>query len=776
MAITNLKVKFATKGHSIKKMFDCRVNVKDRIEYLRFGTNFEENAIGISYITSPGLDVDKNILINEVSTDIPRNNAIENTETVFYSDKINFYHASFMLTDIFKKVDNEDVALYLRHELKLSQSAIDSVQVVDENGDLVDPDLWSYIDESSLTNTTSRYIYTNLKCQTIKKDGSYESYYVKYKHGNDVVVELLDTKPFYEKVPFETSKNNRQYILVNDGDHFQLIVVFDSRTYSPTPYDKSQRFGLKITNNSVIKVEKPNASLPGERWYLRIIPGDFKIGTNRYWVPEFYNQLYSPVFPYRRIREKALTKLNDKLFSTDTYPISNLGITGFFVDIVMKDKNGKVVRAFSNDPDANIYKTRNGFVTNIVYEKNQIESVSSNSGFIKMKESVPRGMKLYATYTYEETAYTYEKLSVNPSINPEILGKRIIFYCKPNCTETSIHHLIVEEDGRIITSSETKMYESVSSKVHAGTLTTIHDPSLLDEDYYTGYELEILSGDNSGRKIEVKSYNPYSKVISLTQEMSTPLAEGTFYRINKKINGYTTYDSISNTVFDYFGWEETSAMLDDVKLADVHVVQTVNINDIDSYDSRIVGGGVSENQIDNALKIQSETKWYWDIGNFDGDAYPGMASILIELPRKILKEMGGAFSRDQVTEIVGRHIGEGIYPVIRYYDKSTEVTKVVPGDSQIYLEWRIIDATEYRIYAGNSADNLELKVTEPGTRGKTILTGLENNKVYYIQVEPIVGGIARLRSRSIAVMPFSYAEGKPSIKYGQGNYGGATYE
>lgn len=778
MPVGNLKLQYASKGLIVKKKYDSRIIVKDTVEQLRFSTSYEKGSIGVSYISAPVLNVDENILIKDTSYFLNGNTLEEQTDFLKLTDNFEVAHANFWITDIFTEINGEEIPLYLRHDLSAIEN-FSHLEILDSNYNPIDPELWFFIDESIAQGTSYKSIYTNLESSIDKKNSTYELYYVRYKDltTNSVVTEILDTKPFYQRSSFFTERTQRQYVLTQEDSTFNVQVVFDSLNNSPTPYVGGQRYSVKIFKESVISVQKPAASLPSERWYLRISPGDIKHSGKRYWTPEYYTQLYNPVYPYRSIKEKEGIFVERDLLYTDIFPIANLGISGFFVEIILKNKEGEIIRAITNDPNADTYITKSGFVTSVFYEKDVIESISSNSGFIKLKQKIPSDLRAFLSYRYEEKYLTYNKISVNPSINPEILGKRIVIYCKPEESEQAIHHLVVKENGLIEKSSETHRFETVEGTAISGNIDSLIDDNLSsDQDFYSGYELEILSGDNSGRKVKILGYDKTLQKIFFEDTLPQPIIEGVIYRINKYLTSYETTDNVLQKTYSYVGWEEEAYLNMDLKLADIYVIQTIVINDIKDFDARVLGGGVKEERVKDALSLQDEVRWYWDIGSFDGDPYPGMGSVLIELPRYILKELDGPFTREQVEEIVIKHMGDGSYPLIKYYDASTEITSIDTGDGFVEVKWRLINANKYNIYIGNTADNLSLVKEEPGTRNSTRIENLENNKQYYIQIEPVVGGVERLRSRALSFIPFSFAELDPPILYDRGLYSGGTYE
>lgn len=775
MPVGTISLKYTTKNFPIHKTFDTRINVKDTVEYLRFSTVFTDGGVGVSFIDAPRISIEDNVLIQESTTQIANNAKRIRKELELFTDDFMSEFASFYITDIVTTVDGEDSPLYFKHDLS-SKTDISNLRVLNADMTEVNSNLWTYIDETATLGFDSRNIYTNLQCSIDKRNSAYEIYYIKYRDNvtNEIVTELLDSKPFYSQSSFLTERSKREYIITELSTGYRVNVIFDSLNYSPTPVVGQQRFYVKNREKSKIYIEKPAATLASERWNLRISPGDFNFGGRRYWVPEYYTQLYSPTFPYKLEKEREVLILDNQLLYTDLFPIADLRINGFYLYIIMKDASGSIVQAITNDPDADTYITKQGFVTDLFYDKEGIQSISSNSGFIKLKEKVKPGLRAFVSYRYSENFFTYLDLSVNPSINADILGKRILMYVTPDFNTRSVHHLITDETGTILEASQTGLYKSFEGFATDGSIAYLEDTELPAADYFTGFELEVLSGLNSGIKVKISAYNDFK--LSFADSLPHPVLAGTLYRILKKVSNYITVEPRLGQTYSYTGWDGIAIANSYLKLGDVFVTQNLNISDIKSYDSRILGGGLKTDKEEASLQLQDEARWYWDIGNFDGTPYPGMGSILVELPRYILKELGGSFEREQIKEIVQRHMGSGGYPVIKYYDASTEITYLEPGDGTVFIQWELIDASQYNIYIGNSADNVSLYQSQPGTRNTATVTGLENNKIYYVQIEPIVGGQARLRSRVMSFMPFNYSNTLPPIKYGQGKFSAGSYE
>ena len=762
MPAGKIRLKFLTKNLVVKKKFDCRTIIRQDIEKLRFSTSYEQGSTGISYLSAPELNPEDNILIVDNSFEIENNSLEEGLEFIKLEDTFSTTRSNFIVTDVFIGDDPQ----FFWHSMPISHD-FTHLQLLNEDLTIVDPGSWVYFDETERLGTPRRGIYTNLQCSLDKKERKYEVFYVRYRRSDtkEIVTHLLDASPFYSESSFTSSRNERRFVKTQSVGRTDVQMVFDSINYSPTPQAGRQRYMIRVNPDSVISIEKPAAFSPSERWYLRITPGDISVGERRYWVPEFYRQLFNPIYPFKKAQSKRATKIKGDLLYTDLFPIANLGVKGFYIEILVKDSFGGIVQAITDDPGAQTYITEAGALTDIVYEKGMIESIGAQTGIIKLTKPLLAG-DVFLNYKYVEKFFTYNQLIVNPSINPDIMGKKILLYCKPNARDKSIEHLIVLEDGLIESSSKDDLFVTVNSVVESGGRDYFVDSTLSPYgDCYSGFELEILSGSNSGEKVKIASYDAVTNRVGLSSPLDNVLAAETIYRINKYFHSYSSRSIALGITYSYTGWEDYAVSESEHVLGDTYVIQKIVEDDISTYDVRIRGGGVKESRAFDASTLQNESQWYWDTGRWDGNAYPGMGALLIELPRDVLKEMGGAFDRDQIEGIVTKHMGSGSYPLIKYYDKSTEITDITTGSEYVDVEWRSVSATKYNIYLGNSSDNLTLLRSEPGTRYKTRIEGLENNKTYYIQLESVVGGIERLRSRTIAFVPYSFVELAPAIKY-----------
>ena len=427
MPIGSISLNFTLNNFPIKKTFDTRINVKTELEYLRFSSGYLLDGLGLSYINSPPINPENNIVIVDKSNQIPLNAKESFTETEYLLDNFLIDYAGFYISDVVKIVNGEETPLYYWHDLS-DVPSLNNIQILDSNKNPVNPDLWVYYDETSTLGEERKGVYSNLNCSVKQKENSYEIFYIKYKNlvTNEIVEELLNSKPYYEQASFLSERTNRKYTISQIQSQYLINIIFDSFNYSPTPKTDSQRFWLKRKSKNKIVLEKPGLISSSDRWNLKITPGDFFHNGMKYWVPEYYLQLFTPTFPYRLAKERRATILSKNLIYLDLNPIVNLDLNGYYIYIALKEPSGAVKRVFTNDPNADTYITKQGFVTDIFYEKDAIESVSTNSGFILLNQDIPSGQEVYVSYRYIEQYYVYDHLLINPSINPSILGKKIV--------------------------------------------------------------------------------------------------------------------------------------------------------------------------------------------------------------------------------------------------------------------------------------------------------------------------------------------------------------
>lgn len=786
MGLSRIGFSFSVKKIPVNLNFDVRVNCRQDFTYLRYSSNFATTSAGVSFLNSKPISVEENIIIRDLTENLPENSPRKFFERVYNRLDFEVETGDFYITDVFKTTSrNEEVPLYLRHNLSQFEN-VSNVEILDGDFNPVSKDLYSYYDESAKLGRNSKSIYTNLENIYDQTTNSYTVYYYRFTDSSTgkFITGLLDSKKFYEPVDFNTPQNERAYRIEPGTTTSRVEVWFNSIAFSPTPAVSGQRFSLKSEGGNRIGLLKPISLPPSNKWYPRITRGEFYRNIEGlrlfYHVPEYFNQFFSPVPPFKNAIEQEATFLDERMIHVSPSPMAALGVSGFYVYIVFKDSFNRTRRAVTDDPLAGFYTTKEKVLTDVFYEKDVIQSIDSEKGFIRFNQPFDTSLNVYVSYRYIEKHFTYRDINVNSTINNSILNTKNLFYIIPEGitkNSRSIFHLQIDEDDNIIGASQSTAFARHIGVNTEQSINTIQDPTLIAANIYQGFEVEILTGRNSGQKIKISNYDIENKRLFLEDSFSETLQPGTSYIINKKTKSYSTFNAVLNKTFHYEGWldKHQSAPFYYLPLAEMFAIQTLVPADIEKFDVRIRGGGIKEKYIETALSLQDEIQWYWDVGYWDGQSYPGMGGIIVEIPRKVLRETGGAFTRAQVTDIVRRHMAEGCHPIVRYYDQSTSIKDVIPSDQNVFLEWENVDASFYNVYFGLAPTGLELYRSVSGSVTSIVIEGLENNRMYYFRVHSVVRSIEQLPSKTIMAIPFDPSTVLAPAIYGDTNYREGTY-
>lgn len=447
-----------------------------------------------------------------------------------------------------------------------------------------------------------------------------------------------------------------------DTSNFYLAarVVREKQVFAPV-------FSIKYLRDMQIKAELPVESDTGNGWYIRIKNGSFvrKLPdkTLLFYVPEYYYQTYDPVEgpPIKTVTEKA-TVIDDRVIRVKRTPL-----------FVRTD-------IFGNP--TNLEVRINGSTTGI-------SKWNSASGIIELTGTVSTNDVVEVTYCYYETCFEYRgfvdsngrywHLDLNPSKGHYVTVRDVdgeikdvpSFYLLNKTVFVYLRAAAELETGRQIVGEELKV-ELANGKWIAHTKYNVNTarPYRLYLKY-GGIELpctvenKLLSYEFlSSNTIRFSNYTPlpnYYDRITIdyeTDDFTGDIKPGTFR---------------PSTIFHVIGNDSDEVIEDDevILLAKVLVRPNANKDNIVLIDTRTRGGGLKEEIDDDTRKyLEPESDYYLDIGYFDGEPYPENGVVIVKLPQTILKEYGGRFNREEVREIVKKHMAFGTLPVIEFVDKS----------------------------------------------------------------------------------------------------------
>ena len=176
-------------------------------------------------------------------------------------------------------------------------------------------------------------------------------------------------------------------------------------------------------------------------------------------------------------------------------------------------------------------------------------------------------------------------------------------------------------------------------------------------------------------------------------------------------------------------------------IGEIAVTDPYKDENMSTIDTRLRGGGIKQRyETDEIIVKQEEASWYDDIGSWDGQPYSGGSAIVVKIPYTILSAYGGIFTEEDVRDIVGKHVGYGTYPIIRFYGYVPEVSSITPSSGQIVLEWNHLgDNFNYDVYisvkenSGYAKHNSTL-ITGSGSEASYTVGSLSNGQPYFLYV------------------------------------------
>jgi len=176
--------------------------------------------------------------------------------------------------------------------------------------------------------------------------------------------------------------------------------------------------------------------------------------------------------------------------------------------------------------------------------------------------------------------------------------------------------------------------------------------------------------------------------------------EGSDYFRNKK----TIYHIVSSSIEEGIAnIQAADTDIPSIIIGGYSIGQVITSDKVKVLDTRSLGGGLLSNEgplsplqqyrygnISATKKKTSpiesyykESASFWDVGNWDGEIYPGAAAITISLPESLRSKM----SKKEIAERATKFIAAGVYPVIEYYPdaipavtgKSTQISLFMNG-------------------------------------------------------------------------------------------------
>lgn len=716
--------------------FDARTkqSVKKRVENVVYLQMPPADAVKLAYVGSSEISVSNNLYIGDRSDSLYENSRQGRLEE-FVSTGLqsSVANSNFILTQQFKEAESGSIPLYYVHTLASDYTTIveESIRIYNKNFELVGDDKYKVVLEEEYDETTgfplgthtNYLVFNNLQSSFDKTSGDYEVYFIQYTqtiNSSDVTItELLSNHLAYSEATFDDMWHS------TGGRHVKPWVrayTFDPDALS-VGFPKAGDFGIKYEETRKVGVHLPTRTESSSPWFPRVANGYIYNGAYKYSIPEFRNQAFNPIEPYKTAVYVSCQKIDDQLIKLSHELIQSGQLFSNFSLEVKKD--GIIKYALTNDPlvNGNDYLDWNG---NRVYDENDniiiwtsetLLGIDELTGIVNVSFHVLDSYEIYATYSYEEKYYELTSLNMNPLFSNSSSKDTAAIYLVP----------VSEQNENLGRQTEATKWVRISSS--GKIIQTNQDGSGSNEDInidvtYTdsnGYRVKGVIGMYYNRRANYATTSTQEVIsnghINLPSISSFPirgwirfLDSNDDYRYAEYIDRipgalvladnipYFTFIPAGNTVelvnfvderttITTRSFEEDIAHTPDdyypastsryFLLAELSVNAPHSINDAVTIDLRENGGGVIKEKYNEAKAKQPQVQWYNDYGPADGQPHPGNATIVVKIKAEELER----FTELEIEDIVNESMPLGIKPIIRYYGYAPEIISILPSSN-----------------------------------------------------------------------------------------------
>ena len=788
-----------------------RQNIKKRIANIVYLAEPTSDAVNLAYVGSNEITPSNNLFIGDRSDSIYANSRTTVKQEFISLDdtasSTTVANSNFLFTQEFVEAESEYIPLYYKHTLS-SLVIPESVKVFDQNFNEVTTDKWKLVreyewdDDNGTTDGTVTYyhIFNSLENIFNQDDGSYTVYFVQYTivsgGTQTTTTEILDNEDAYIQASAE------DFWHLTPGELKPWVYKYHYEAPASLKFPAIGRYAIKYLETKRMSVKLPTDLTDSEPWLLRVVNGTFVSGisgmSSTYSIPEFENQSFNPIEPYKIAAKKYCQKIDKRLLQL---PHDKIQTSSMFTYVNIEfELDGNVEYAITSDPskDGTPYIDFNGDrVTDtngdeVLWSTDLYLGLDRYSGIIYVDFDILDSYDIYATYPYEEEYYTITSLMMNPIFDYTVQRQTRVIYIVPknspnNNTSTqtaSVMWLKVTRAGLIeavnqngdsgnedinlntkITTTDGYKLTGVLDMHYSWSSTTdaqAQSPATVVEvipDY--PFYVESTDGfpgsgwlrakDTSGAYRYFKYTSKTSTVFNLSSESTEVPTNGTInipdgetVELVNFVNERTTstdrtylneYNSYKNTGLAGYASMASQYFI----LAELAVNTSSGKENLSVIDVRQDGGGINTDLYDAAKATNPEVQWLNDYESFDGQVYPTNSVIVVKLPYTILDD----FSLDNIKDIVSDKVPYGVYPLIRFYGYEPRIISILPTSTagQIQVKWEK-EGSEFTYdiwYARNNKGpwtraNNVMLTDSTGSYNSFTITGLSDGAPYLVKI------------------------------------------
>lgn len=416
------------------------------LTHIHFGTQVPREGVPIAYVATPKLTAQTAVALVDTSSMIPQNSFLERTKNVIFDESdLNFFveNRRFLVTNRFS---SSQTPLYYKHTLTggVFEGNKMVVSILDDQGQAVDSEFWEF-------DSKKNVIYHNLSLI----NGNFFVVYPRADSEGNLVEptcrELLMVAPAFREATEEHVLTGR---LLPDADAYLIEKKDGQPYYWRVTLPRPGVYQFHYVEDGLLRIKIPVLQLH-EPWYPEVVNNwvlTTQIHTGellQFAISEFLFQNFYPFPPLRMVtHQKAIPSDNGVLLLGK----SNLVLTTKTpLDLKIFDATGYLLRALTTD-----ISKAGQYLQNVPWEVNVFRSIDPHTGRVVIDTPVMPGQMALATFYYEDSAYRYTGINLNPLYNPGILEQQVVILCKPflDPAERSLSHVTMTRGGVLLEASD----------------------------------------------------------------------------------------------------------------------------------------------------------------------------------------------------------------------------------------------------------------------------------------------------------------------------------
>ncbi|MHA2066767.1 MAG: hypothetical protein ACXABY_20545, partial [Candidatus Thorarchaeota archaeon] len=414
-----------------------RQNVKKRVESIIYLESPPDDAVRLAYVGSSEVSPENNLFIGDRSDSLFANSRVGNTQEFTGTNQpVTIRNKNFIITQAFNEAESGDIPLYYKHVFSTAPADFlpVSVRVYDKNFEPVSTDKYklgrtlTYSESTGAPNSpeviTGYHLYNNLKSSFDVTTGEYEVYYIQYTEFVDSI-EATKTELLNNELAFpEATVEDIWWVTGKVKPWIDAYLVDTTGTDLLVELPTPAAYAVRYEEVDRIRVNPPAVLNDTSPWFPRVVNGSFRTGYDtysfEYRIPEFENQAFNPIEPYKVAVRAGCSKISDSLIKLPHKEIQSGSLFSYLY--LTAELEGIVQYAVTDDPakvgdeyrDMDNNRVLDSDGDAILWSSDQLLGIDSLSGIVHVSFDVDDSYEIYATYSYREIYYELTSLNMNP--------------------------------------------------------------------------------------------------------------------------------------------------------------------------------------------------------------------------------------------------------------------------------------------------------------------------------------------------------------------------